>query len=479
MFQVNAAEEFSISDPEQFKLKAFYRANREEHACCLDSNGYQDAWSSFDCLIGSGSISILRPAENDFEALSVFLKETPGWKLGFLSYELKNEVEQLSSENPDPLAFPSLCFFIPRDLIILKGNTVRITSERKPASVFQEILETPLPPDTLPPGTIAQAALADTVFPGTALPDTDLSGATFPDTVFPVAQPQGRQPLAQPRDNQPRIKQRVSRKSYLETVEKIRGHILEGDVYELNYCLDFYAEEFECDPAALFLRLNNLAPAPFASFLKLGSQYILCASPERFLKKTGSRIISQPIKGTIRRSDHKEEDEQLKKALQNSEKERAENVMIVDLVRNDLARSSIPGSVRVTELCGIHTFRHWHQMVSTVEAQAKPELNSVDIIRNAFPMGSMTGAPKIMAMKLIDKYEEVKRGAFSGAIGYFSPDGDFDFNVVIRSMLYDSGKQYLSFPVGSAITYDSKAEDEYEECLLKAKAIRKLFNSVQ
>ncbi|QEC54286.1 aminodeoxychorismate synthase component I [Anseongella ginsenosidimutans] len=427
---MNAAEEFSIDDPEQFKLKAFYRASRQEHVCCLDSGGYHEGHSSFDWLIGSGARSSLQPVENCFGALETFIKEVPGWKLGFLGYDLKNEVERLSSENSDPLGFPPLYFFVPRELIMLKGNSVRISSESSPSGVFREILDTPLPEAGAPPPP-------------------------------------------------PRIRQRVSRAGYLETVAAIRRHIVEGDVYELNYCLDFYAENYECDPARLFLRLNETAPAPFASFLKLGKQFILCASPERFLKKTGSRIISQPIKGTIRRSEHPGEDQALKKALRNSEKEQAENVMIVDLVRNDLSRSAVPGTVRVSELFGIHTFRHWHQMISTVEAEAKPGLSAADIIRHAFPMGSMTGAPKIMAMKLIDKFEEVKRGAFSGAIGYFSPEGDFDFNVVIRSILYNSQTGYLSFPVGSAITYDSVAENEYEECLLKAKAIRNLFNSAR
>ncbi|HYH55616.1 MAG TPA: anthranilate synthase component I family protein, partial [Anseongella sp.] len=273
----------------------------------------------------------------------------------------------------------------------------------------------------------------------------------------------------------PQIRQGISREDYLETVEAIRRHIREGDVYELTFCLDFYAGDYQCDPAALFSRLNSAAPAPFASFLKLGEHHIICASPERFLKKTGSNILSQPVKGTIRRSGRPAEDEQLKSALRNSEKEQAENVMIVDLVRNDLARSAVPGSVKVSELFGIYSFPHWHQMISTVEAEARPGLHPLEIIRHAFPMGSMTGAPKIMAMRLIEQYERTKRGAFSGAIGYFTPGRDFDFNVVIRSVLYNSGRKQLLFPVGSAITYDSLPENEYQECLLKAQAIHALF----
>lgn len=434
---MNAAD-FSVSDPEQFRLKAFYKASRDEHACFLDSNAYTDPRSSFDSLIARGARSVLQPEENCFEALRTFLDETPGWKLGFLGYDLKNEVERLVSQNSDPLDFPSLYFFVPRELVILKGSSTRIMSETSPSDVFREIQEFPLPAGS---SLVSENSL---LTPGAP--------------VFP------------------RIRQRVGKGDYLEAVSAIRRHIIDGDVYELNYCIDFYADEYECDPAVLFARLNAVAPAPFASFLRFGDRYILCASPERFLKKTGSRLVSQPIKGTMRRSSDVAEDEKLKAALGNSEKEKAENVMIVDLVRNDLSRSAVPGSVRVSELFGIHTFRHWHQMISTVEADARPGIHPVEIIRNAFPMGSMTGAPKVMAMKLIDHYEQVKRSAFSGAIGYFSPEGDFDLNVVIRSMLYNGKKKYLSFPVGGAITYDSVPENEYEECLLKAKAIRSLFH---
>jgi para-aminobenzoate synthetase component 1 len=156
-----------------------------------------------------------------------------------------------------------------------------------------------------------------------------------------------------------------------------------------------------------------------------------------------------------------------------SEKEKAENLMIVDLVRNDLARSSKTGSVKVEELFGIYSFSQVHQMISTVSSQIKETTSAVEAIKNAFPMGSMTGAPKVMAMELIEKYENTKRGLYSGAIGYFAPNSDFDFNVVIRSIQYNESKQYLNFEVGSAITYDSDANLEYEECLLKAQAMMK------
>lgn len=198
----------------------------------------------------------------------------------------------------------------------------------------------------------------------------------------------------------------------------------------------------------------------------------MSASPERFLKRNGTHVVSQPIKGTARRAENMEEDEGLKEALRTDEKERSENIMIVDLVRNDLSHYASKGSVIVEELCKIYTFEQVHQMISTITASVALEIDSVDLIKSVFPMGSMTGAPKIAAMQLIEKLESTKRGLYSGAIGYFAPNGDFDFNVVIRSILYNAEKQFVSFSVGSAITARSVPEKEYEECLLKAKAMR-------
>jgi para-aminobenzoate synthetase component 1 len=204
----------------------------------------------------------------------------------------------------------------------------------------------------------------------------------------------------------------------------------------------------------------------------------LSASPERFIKKSLNKLYSQPIKGTVRRAQDDAEDEKLKSALLASEKERAENLMIVDLVRNDLAKSSETGSVEVTELFGRYSFKQVHQMISTVSSTIIDGLNPVTAIANAFPMGSMTGAPKVMAMQLIEQYENSKRGLYSGAIGYFAPNEDFDFNVVIRSIQYNEERQYVNFEVGSAITIDSHAEQEYEECLLKASAMLRALGGI-
>jgi para-aminobenzoate synthetase component 1 len=190
------------------------------------------------------------------------------------------------------------------------------------------------------------------------------------------------------------------------------------------------------------------------------------------LRKEGSKIISQPIKGTAKRLLSPIDDEKIAHDLMRDEKERAENVMIVDLVRNDLSKSSKKGSVQVEELCKVYTFKQVHQLISTVVSEVKDDVHPVDVIKDTFPMGSMTGAPKLSAMEIMEELEETKRGLYSGTVGYFTPDGDFDFNVVIRSILYNAAERYVSLSVGSAITAKSNPERECEECLLKAKAMK-------
>lgn len=267
------------------------------------------------------------------------------------------------------------------------------------------------------------------------------------------------------------IKTRESKSSYIEKVNALKQHIQQGNIYEVNFCMEFYAESILINPYVLFEKLMKISPMPFSCFIKYYDKYLICASPERFLKKNGNYIQSQPIKGTIKRGITLDEDLQLKEQLKNNEKERSENVMIVDLVRNDLSRIAEKGSVKVEELFGIYSFPQWHQMISTVSCQVKPDFSFVDILKATFPMGSMTGAPKISAMKLIEKYESTKRGMYSGSVGIMLPNSDFDLNVVIRSIQYNANTGYLSFMVGSAITINSDAEKEYDECLLKAKAI--------
>jgi len=267
------------------------------------------------------------------------------------------------------------------------------------------------------------------------------------------------------------LQSRFNKNDYIAAANKIKEHISRGDIYVTNFCQEFFADGAKIDPVNTFLQLNSLSPTPFAAFYKWQDNFILCASPERFLAKRNDKLISQPIKGTAKRGRDDEEDEHIKQELRNHTKELQENVMIVDLVRNDLTRSAKQGTVKTEELFSIYTFNQVHQMISTVVCELQEGISAVQAIRNTFPMGSMTGAPKISAMQLMEQYERSRRGVYSGAIGYFSPDNDFDFNVVIRTLLYNSIEKYLSFQTGSAITYHADPEKEYEECLLKAKAI--------
>jgi para-aminobenzoate synthetase component 1 len=248
-------------------------------------------------------------------------------------------------------------------------------------------------------------------------------------------------------------------------------HIHRGDIYEANFCMEFYANNAVIEPLEIYQKLNNISKPPFATFYRNQHQYLLCASPERYIRKEANKIISQPIKGTAKRFTDSVLDENSKTELATNPKERSENIMIVDLVRNDLSHTANKGTVAVEELCGIYSFEQVHQMISTVVSTTDSSTSPIEILKTTFPMGSMTGAPKISAMKIIEELEETKRGLYSGAVGYFTPDNDFDFNVVIRSILYNAKEEYLSFSVGSAITSQSVPEMEYEECLLKAKAM--------
>ncbi len=268
----------------------------------------------------------------------------------------------------------------------------------------------------------------------------------------------------------PSFIKRISKPEYLANIKTIKDHIIKGDVYELNYCQEFYANA-TIQPISTYLQLNKYSKAPFSTYYKLDKKYLLCCSPERFLKKTDNKLIAQPIKGTSKRSTDKKEDQKLMNELSVSLKEQAENVMIVDLMRNDLSKSAVPGSVTVDELFGIYTFELVHQMISTISSTLRPDVHFINAIKNAFPMGSMTGAPKIAAMQLIEQYETTKRGLFSGAVGYILPNNDFDFNVVIRSLLYNHINKYISYQVGGAITDGSVPEREYEECLVKAQIL--------
>jgi para-aminobenzoate synthetase component I len=364
---------------------------------------------------------------NAFDDLKQYRQNTADWIFGYLSYDLKNDTEALFSNNFDGLGFCDLFFFQPKKLFILKGNELEIRYLRMCDDEIEHDL----------------------------------------DAIFEII------PTESATSEALEINQRVSKKVYLEKVSKMLAHIHRGDIYEANFCIEFFAENASINALEAFNKLNAISGPPFATFFKNNKHFALSASPERYLRKQGNKVISQPIKGTARRSADDIEDAAIKTALEASEKERSENIMIVDLVRNDLSRTAKKGSVSVEELCGAYSFKQLHHLISTVVSES--DRPAEEMLQTTFPMGSMTGAPKISAMNIIEQLEETKRGLYSGAIGYFTPDGDFDFNVVIRSILYNQANGYLSFSVGSAITALSDPEKEYEECLLKAKAMRKVL----
>ena len=395
--------------------------------CFLDNRGHEISTPAFECLVAAGSKKNIDVRSGQaFETLQSFYAANTGeWLFGHLGYDLKNDGGQMQSAHFDGIQFSDLHFFVPEIVLELGRDEVRIYCEANAESIYKAI-------------------------------------ASSPSTITTN------------KNNAVNIRSRIAKDNYINIIEKLRSHILRGDCYEINFCQEFFAEKVIIDPLAVYDRLTTLSPNPFAAYYKLDDKYCCCASPERYLKKTGRTIFSQPIKGTSKRDhDDLQQDEANKQYLLQSTKERSENVMVVDLVRNDLSRVCVPGSVKVEELFGLYSFPQVHQMISTVSGELEPGIGIVDILKASFPMGSMTGAPKIRVMQLIEQYEQTRRGLFSGAIGYIRPDGDLDFNVVIRSMMYNATEQYLSFQTGGGITFYSDPEKEYEECLLKAGAMVK------
>ncbi|MEO8414659.1 MAG: anthranilate synthase component I family protein [Ginsengibacter sp.] len=394
--------------------------------CLLDNHSYEFD-KSYECIAGAGVIhSIISDDNSSLHDIDVFQKRHQDWIFGHVSYDIKNEIEHLESLNPDGIRFPGFLFFIPKIVFIVTEDKLQIGVY--PPHDAREIYDAMI---LCRPGEIINA-------------------------------------------NAPVLTSRFSRNEYIETVKKLKEHILRGDCYEINFCQEFYADNRFIDPLHVYRKLGVLSPNPFSAFYRYEDKYLMCASPERFLKKTGRTIISQPIKGTAKRiSDNPKTDEQEKKDLLKNEKERSENIMIIDLVRNDLAKICTEGSVFVKEFLNIYSFPQVHQMISTITGNLREHVTLDEIFTAAFPMGSMTGAPKKRVMELIDQYEKTKRGLFSGTVGYINPDGNFDFNVVIRSVLYNQADGYVSIQAGSAITFKSNPEKEYEECIMKVAAMKR------
>ena len=415
---------FNLKNHPDIKAQLLDWARDSSPIAWYDSNDYPHQNNDFDAILALETFE-----ENPWHTSEKELQTVLGtdWLFGFFSYEYNATWEQVTPTNPAFLSVPKLQFFKPKKIWLLKGDllTALYLESDNPAVDFERITNST---------TRTEASL-------TAI---DLSP-------------------------------RISKDIYLQHASALKDHIMRGDIYEVNYCMEWYADEVDVSPMALFNALNNIGKTPFSAFLSFDNTYLMSASPERFLQRRGDTLISQPIKGTAARHEDAIMDKSVAEALKLDTKERSENIMITDLVRNDLSRIAQKGSVAVSEQCAVYPFAQVHQMISTVKAQCDPDFTSLDVINACFPMGSMTGAPKQRAMELINQYEHGQRGLYSGAVGYFAPNGDFDFNVVIRSLVYDAASKYLSTHVGSALTAAADPSKEYDECQLKVKAIKRVL----
>ncbi len=353
------------------------------------------------------------------------------WWMGVLPYELKTQFEPSVSSLHEPwINWPEVAFFQPELLVQVFRNEQTIHLQSHDESLLAEVV------------SLLQTS------------QDSIHWVDLPNLQFDAG---------------------YSQQAYQDQILRIKAHIREGDFYEINLTQAFRAKVNLEQPAAISQRLKEISPVPFAGYFRFETLHLICASPERFLQKKGDQLCSQPIKGTAPRSPNPTIDFANQSYLQTSEKEQAENVMIVDLTRHDLQRSSLPGSVSVPSLFEIQAFPQVFQMVSTVVSRLRPDLSPAEAIAHTFPPGSMTGAPKVMTMNMIDQFEPEGRGAYAGSLGYFTPEGDFDFNVIIRSLIYHQDEQKLSYHVGGAITHDSDPAQEFQETLHKAEAIRQLF----
>lgn len=392
---------------------------------------YVNSKQDFIAGIDSHSVLTLRETKGAFDKISAFQQKAEVRIAGYLGYDLKNDLEDLQSSNPDVLQSPEAVFFEPKIWLNYKAGELEISGG------------------------------------STEMIDGLLNHIEAYSAVLVVP-------------NAIEMRASTSRELYLEKANFLKSKLQRGDIYEANYCIQFEGKPTDFQPLPFFSKLQSRTEAPFSVYAKLDTFYIMSASPERFLKMEDGKLISQPIKGTAPRSTDEMEDQKLAKALRQDQKELSENVMIVDLVRNDLSHVAKRGTVSVDELFGVQSFRTVHHLVSTISAQLNHEkFNHWDAIKACYPMGSMTGAPKISAMNLIEETENFKRSAYAGSFGWVDPNGDFDFNVLIRTLCYQANTHQLAVSVGSAITIGSDPAKEYDECILKAKVLMDLLNEAK
>lgn len=430
--QTRSIQTFPVSDFHKLKMQMLNWCSRFNIFAFLDNHQYHSEKHQYEVIAGCGAASsITVNADNALQQLQDFLNRHSDWCFGHLGYGLVQETEGIISKHPSSSFFSDLGFFIPETLLCLSDNELSIsTLNQKPETVWKQL--------------------------------TDCETSCNSSAVLSPVQ----------------INSHLKKEEYLKIIQRLKDHIRRGDCYEINYCIPFSAENTVLDPVAIYNELTSFSPNPFSAFYKWEGQYLICGSPERFLSRHGNKLLSQPMKGTIsRNTEDPELDSFQKKKLAESSKDKSENVMVVDLVRNDLSKVCKEGSVEAVSLFEVQTFPYVHQMISSVTGEIRDDISFAQIIGALFPMGSMTGAPKKRVLELIDRYEVAARGLFSGSVGYIKPNGDFDFNVVIRSLFYDEVLHRLSFFAGSGITYLSDPENEYEECLLKTEAIRKVLKA--
>jgi len=416
-----SSNNYSQNNIEEFKVRMLNWADRFNIFAFLDSNHYQSTSSNFEWKLAAGAQQIIKAEnKNAFAVIKEFHLKYPGWLFGHISYP---------SEKTDNIGFNHALFFVPEIIITCANNKLSIESSDLSAElIYQQIIQIEIE-------------------------------ETHPLTKF-------------------NIQSTITQEEYVQSILKIKNHIQRGDCYEMNYCQEFVAQNVVIHPVNLFFQLTAISPNPFSALYKNDDKYCICASPERFISKKNTTVISQPIKGTSKRiHDNIEADEISKNNLLNSSKERSENVMIVDLVRNDLSKIANEGTVKVAELFGIYSFPQVHQMISTITCETDLNTHWTEILEATYPMGSMTGAPKKKVMELTEAYEATPRGLFSGTIGYVCPNGDFDFNVVIRSIFYNRSKKIISYKAGGGITNNSDPLQEYHETLIKAAAIKEILQA--
>ena len=416
------SKSYSLKNKDLFVKKIVNFSSGQSHFTLLNSN---DSFDDYELIIAYGAESFLQSSKNSLKKIDKYIDKVNDWIFGYLSYDLKNEIENLTDLNKDVFNLPNLYFYQPKVIWLIKEEKAEIYSldKRNLNEDWDHI---------------------------NSIDYKDFSEKSSVDLIT-----------------------RTSKEEYVRKIKNIKQRILQGDCYEMNYCFDMYSKNKTINPYKTYIKLNDYTRSPMSTFFKLNQLYLLSSSPERFIKRINRKIISQPIKGTAKRGLDSKEDEKIKYTLLSSPKELSENHMIVDLVRNDLSRVAEKGSVKVKNLNKLNTFKRVHQLISTIEAEIAVKTKFSKIITGMFPMGSMTGAPKIESMNIIDEYESTKRGLYSGSIGYIKPNKDFDFNVVIRSIIYDKLLKEINVSVGSAITFKSDPESEFEECLLKAEPMIK------